>query len=80
MTILNSPKYKKKKLKQTNASSAPLIQYRLRPVKAVRMEYSPLCHISFLELRRLGPCNAIKERIWQYYVRNAVSTGHLTLL
>jgi len=25
-------------------------------------------------------CNAIKERIWEYSVRNAVSTGHLILL
>jgi len=36
---------------------------------------------SLYNIRSLNvSCNAIKERIWQYYVRNAVSTGHLTLL
>jgi len=36
---------------------------------------------SLYNIRSLNvSCNAIKGRIWQYYVRNAVSTRHLILL
>jgi len=36
---------------------------------------------SLYNIRSLNvSCNAIKERIWEYSVRNAVSTGHLILL